>query len=183
MRTPKRITYQGQQYVRADWPVLPGMGGRLTVGPHMPHQSPQPSQAVRPPGGGQSAGGPGGPSVPVPSISGPGIEKGQIPSHKVRKRLRRFLHRLRKLLLQTVDLRDVDLRQLLANYKLPAVNILLNEWHASHDRIAKYIDDAEMELATAVPRPTHTPSLEPGRRLPQEPWPSPANPFTGPQNR
>lgn len=183
MKAPRSIVHNGQRYVLADWPVLPGMGGRLGPGPHMPHQSPSPSQAVRPPGGGQSAGGPGGPSVPVPSISGPGIEKGRIPARKVRKRLRRFLHRLRKLLLQTVDLRDVDLRQLLANYRLPAVGILLNEWHASHDCFAKYIDDAEMELATAVPHPAHTPSVEPGRRLPQEPWPSPTNPFTGPQNR
>lgn len=180
MNAPRTILYHGQRYVLADQvQPRPSAGGPLGVGPHMPHHSPVPQPGVRPPGGGQSAGGPGGPAVP---IGGP-VSVPAVPQKRVRKHLRRFLRKLRQAAELAIDLRDRDLRQLLADYRLPAVTIILNEWAGARDRIAQRLDDAEMEMATVGRTPEHEPSLAPSLRLKQEPWPDPRNPFGGPQNR
>jgi hypothetical protein len=179
MSAPQTIRYAGQLYVRADQPQPPTMTGPLGVGPHMPHHSPVSQPAVRPPGGGQSAGGPGGPSRP---LQGPPLAPTVAPK-TVRKLLRHLLRKLRQATALTVDLRDRDLRQLLADYRMPGLTIVLNEWAAARDRLQQRLDDAEMELESTGREPAHEPSLAPSLRLKQEPWPDPRNPFSGPRNR
>ena len=116
-------------------------------------------------------------------LQGPTPYEPRVPQKQVRRRLRKFIHKLRQVADLSVDLRDVNLRQLLLDYRLPGLNILLSEWSAARDRLLQRLDDAEMELTTVPRSDEPEPSLAPSIRLKQKPWPDPRNPFNGPFNR